>query len=74
MTVSIHLPDRLIVVHTEPDRNTNLGTREAGEALTAIELAGQVLRERIARQGGESPAPSPGIRWRIPETESPSGL
>jgi len=67
MTVSIHLPDRMIVVHTEPDRNLNLDAAEAGEALSAIELARQVLTERIARQGGSLPTPSSGVRWRIPE-------
>ena len=67
MTVSVHLPDRMIVVHTEPDRNLHLDASEAGEALDAIELARHVLTERIAQQGGVLPTPSSGVRWRIPE-------
>ena len=67
MTITVNLPDRLIVVHTEPDRNINLGPADAGEALTAIDVARQVLAERIARQGGEVPVPLSGQRWRIPD-------
>lgn len=71
MTVSIHLPDRMVVVHTEPDQNINLSTSYAQEALDAVELVRQVLGNHIATRGGESPVPASGVRWQI--SESPYG-
>ena len=67
MTVSIHLPDRLIIVHTEPDKNCRLLINDAEKALEAVDLARNVLVEHIAKLGGEiSPvSASNGKRWEI---------
>ncbi len=71
MTVSIHLPERLVVVHTEPDLNRNLNVADSLEALDAVELVRQVLTEHVARHGGELPVRGTGIRWHI--SDSPLG-
>ena len=67
MTVSLHLPDRLIIVHTEPDRNCRLLIDDAEKALEALDLARDVLVEHIAKLGGDI-TPSTrngGTRWEI---------
>ena len=71
MTVSIHLPERMVVVHTEPDLNRNLSIIDCHEALDAIELVRQVLTEHVAKHGGEMPVRASGVRWQI--SDSPLG-
>lgn len=66
MTVSVHLPDRLIIVHTEPDRNCRLLMDDAEKALEAVDLARDVLIEHIAKLGGDiTPSSSSSPRWEI---------
>ena len=68
MNVSIHLPDRMIVVHTDPDLNRTLSLDDSSEALDVIELTRHVLAEHVARLGGELPAGGNGVRWRISDS------
>ena len=55
MAVSIRQPDRMAVVHTEPDQNVILSTSDAREAPGAVELVRQERGYHIVARGGESP-------------------